>query len=102
MGSFERGIQQRSVEQAKVKYGPRLFIRVKHGDAYAVVGDPDLYGALDGIFFGFEVKNEEGRLSKIQIHRLHELQEAGCYCGSVRSAQEVMELLDKIDYRRRP
>ena len=90
MGQFERGIQSAIVDNAVARYRKRIWIRVKHGDGYAVVGDPDLYGCLDGGFFGMEVKNEEGHLTKIQIHRIKEILDAGGNAAGVRSVEEAM------------
>ena len=93
MSSFERGIQTGIIEEAVHVYGTRIWIRVKHGSTYAVVGDPDIYGCLDGLLFAFEVKNEDGRLTAIQRHRLKEIIQAGGNAAGVRSVQEAMALL---------
>lgn len=93
MGQFERSIQDAIVRDAVREYGLRIWIRVKHGTAFAVVGDPDIYGCLDGMFFALEVKNEEGRLTTIQRHRLKEIILAGGNAAGVRSATEAMNLL---------
>lgn len=96
MGKFESGIQSRFVDAAVKRYGGLIVIRVKHGDAYATVGDPDVYGCLAGHFFGIEIKNENGELTKIQIHRLREIITAGGVGAGIRSVEEGMLILDGI------
>ena len=96
MGKRERGIQTDIIEEAVHIYDQRIWIRVKHGDGYAVVGDPDIYGCLDGIFFGFEVKNEDNQLTKIQLHRLKEIRTASGHGYAVRSVQDAMHYLADI------
>lgn len=95
MGKRERGIQDRTVLHLIATYKKKVVVRVKHGDAYAVAGDPDLYGCIYGHFFAFEIKNEDGTLTNIQIHRLKELSEANALVGAIRSPQEAVTILDK-------
>lgn len=96
MGKREAGIQSRIVDAAINKYGKDIFIRVTHGDAYATVGDPDIYGCMYGVFFGMEVKNEDGSLTKIQQYRLLQIRRAGGIAVGVRSVEEAMSLLHEI------
>lgn len=95
MGKRERSIQSAIVDAAKKKYGKRIWIRVKHGDAYAVVGDPDIYGCLYSQFFGMEVKNEDNELTPIQQQRLKEIADADGTAGGVRSVEEGLQLLER-------
>ncbi len=93
MSQFESSIQTRIAERAKRQYGKRIVVRVKHGTLFAVVGDPDIYGCLDGMYFAFEVKNEEGKITTIQRHRLREVTLAGGNAAAVRSADGALTLL---------
>jgi hypothetical protein len=95
VGKRESGIQTSICEEIVGIYGLNVWVRVKHGDGYAVVGDPDLYGCLYGRFFAFEVKNEDNELTKIQRHRLQELRRAGAVVAGVRSVREAMQMLDQ-------
>lgn len=95
MGKRERGIQSRTVLKIKQTF-PGSFVRVKHGTAYATVGDPDIYGCcphLRGRMFGFEVKNEDGELTRIQRFRLKELRESGAIVGAIRDPWDAVNLL---------
>lgn len=100
MTTFERSIQKRIVDAAAEKYGTRIWIRVKHGDAYATVGDPDIYGCLVGSFFVMEVKNETGELSRIQKIRLQEVREARGFAFAVQSVDEAIDGLTGIERSR--
>ena len=93
MGKRESGIQSRTVDAIVEKYGRRVWVRVKHGTAYAVVGDPDIYGLLDGWFFAFEVKNEEGKATKIQLLRIREIRAAGGLADLIDNPQDALRLL---------
>ncbi len=93
MGKRESGIQTRTVDAIVEHYGRRVWIRVKHGTAYAVVGDPDLYGVLDGWFFAFEVKNEEGSATKIQLLRIREIRRAGGMAELIDDPKQAMGFL---------
>ena len=68
-------------------------MRVKHGTSYAVVGDPDIYGCLKGRFVALEVKNEDGKLTKIQEHRLMEFFIAGAITGAIRDPDEALQII---------
>lgn len=96
MGKRESGIQSRFVTAAVERYGALIVIRVKHGDGYATVGDPDVYGCLAGRYFGFEVKNEDGELTRIQVHRLREIITAHGVAAGIRTVEEGMKVLDGI------
>jgi hypothetical protein len=93
MGRRESGIQSRTVTAAVERYGKRIWIRVKHGTAFAVVGDPDIYGALDGWFFAFEVKNEDGHATKIQLFRIKEIRAAGGMAEVIDTPQDALRFL---------
>jgi hypothetical protein len=94
VGKRESGIQSRTVEAAKQKYGSRIWVRVKHGDGYAVVGDPDIYGTLDGWFFAFEVKNEDGTPAKIQLYRIKEIRAAGGMAELIDDPAQALHFLE--------
>lgn len=96
VGKRESGIQKRTVDLIYESY-QHVVARVKHGTAYAVVGDPDIYGVLNGKGFAFEVKNEEGKLTKIQEQRLSEFEYAGAVVGAIRTPEEAIRILNPYD-----
>ncbi len=96
MSKRESGIQAAIIQAATAEWGNRIYIRVTHGTAYAVAGDPDVYGCLRGWFFGVEVKNETGELTKIQQYRLTEIRIAGGRAIGVRDVDEAMIFLHKL------
>ncbi len=93
MGQREKTIQRGIITELEKRYEDRVWVRVKHGDAYAVVGDPDIYGCLHGWMFVLEVKDENGKLTKIQKHRLRQAYRAGALVGAVCSVEHAMEIL---------
>lgn len=93
MGKRESGIQSRTVEAIVNEYGRRVWVRVKHGTTYAVVGDPDIYGCLGGWFFAFEVKNEDGTPAKIQLHRIMEIRATGGLAELIDSPADALYYL---------
>lgn len=90
MSVRESGIQTRTENLIYFQYGKRAWVRVKHGTQYGKVGDPDVYGCVDGLAFGFEIKNEEGQLTKIQIYRLSELKAAGAVAAGISDPEDAV------------
>ncbi len=93
MSKRESGIQSAIVRAAVAQWSTAIYIRVTHGTAYAVAGDPDVYGCLNGWFFGIEVKNEAGRLTAIQRYRLKEIRAAGGRATGVSDVDDAMTFL---------
>jgi len=94
MGKRESGIQTRTVNLL-VKTYTRLVVRVKHGTVFAIVGDPDLYGCVEGHFFALEIKNESGQLTKIQERRLWEWAQAGAIVGALREPEDAVRFINE-------
>jgi hypothetical protein len=97
VGKRERGIQNATVHRIYAHYGEDVVARVRHGTVYAVVGDPDIDGVLRGRGFAFEIKNEDGELTKIQVRRLKEYKRAGAIVGAIRSPHEAIQILELSD-----
>ncbi len=93
MSKRESGIQSAIIQAATGHWGAAIYIRVTHGTAYAVAGDPDVYGCLSGWFFGIEVKNETGVLTAIQRYRLKEIRAAGGRATGVSDVDDAMTFL---------
>ncbi len=70
---------------------PNCIARVNGPGPAHVVGDPDVYGCLDGRAYVIEVKQVNGRLAKIQAHRLEQWRAAGARATVARSLAEVQE-----------
>jgi len=49
-----------------LKTVPRCFAWKEHGGMYGTAGITDIIACIDGHFYGFEVKTEEGRPTKLQ------------------------------------
>lgn len=96
MPVFERELQIRTCDFIERTYGKGAICRVKHGTAYAVAGDPDVYGCLKhlgGRMYALECKTETGILSSIQRHRLKQFATAGALVGAVQSLEQVARIL---------
>jgi Holliday junction resolvase len=88
MGKWESGIVDEGVRRLK-KYKDVKLIKI-HGSAFQQRGTPDLIGCSSGKCVVVEVKNEEGRLSDIQVQRLNEWCRAGAVGAAVRSPEEIV------------
>lgn len=56
-------------------------------------GTPDIIACIEGIFVGLELKTSKGRLSKIQQHRLDQINEAKGVGRVVRCKEDLLKLL---------
>ena len=75
---------------------PGLIVRKRHGTAFGVAGDPDLYGTIHGRHFELEAKrpnDPSSQLTKLQTIRLREWNLAGAITGVVRSREEALTIL---------
>jgi Holliday junction resolvase len=72
-----------------------FWVRKMHGGIYGVAGDPDLLAVRDGYAYGLEVKRPGERPTKIQRHRLGELEAAGAIVGVVTSLEEALDLVSQ-------
>lgn len=72
---------------------PGITIRKRHGTAWGVAGDPDLYGSLRGRHFEIEVKTQQGNLTVLQQRRLKEWAEGGALAGIARSVADARRIL---------
>jgi hypothetical protein len=62
-----------------------------------MAGLPDLVMSYRGCFIGLETKMPDGRVSPIQAHRHEEIRKAGGIAAVVRSVDEAMAILDRVD-----
>lgn len=84
---------ERSIKNAIVKALRARGAYVLVTTGVSDVGTPDIIACLDGRFYAFEVKNEEGRVSRMQVHRLDQVSRASGVAAVVRSVADVLEVL---------
>ena len=68
---------------------PGCVVRKRHGTAFGVAGDPDLYGTINGRHFELEVKQPGNQPTVLQARRLVEWRAAGATVAVVHSVQEA-------------
>jgi len=72
---------------------PRVIVRKRHGSAWGVAGDPDLYGSINGRHFEIEVKRPGEHPTKLQNARLTEWRSSGALAGVARSVEGALAIL---------
>lgn len=70
-----------------------------HGGPHQLSGLPDVLAIKGGHAAWAEFKRPGGEPTKIQAHRLRELEAAGCSCAVVTSAGEYREFLMRAEPR---
>jgi hypothetical protein len=91
MGKWESKIRT-NIKEALNRLPKAKFV-VNHGNQYAEAGNPDIFGSYRGEVYVFEIKNEEGQISKIQNVRLQEWHESDAICSVVRSIPEALAVI---------
>lgn len=87
----ERVIVRRILEYLKTL--PDCFAWKEHGGMYGTAGIPDIICCIDGRFFAFEVKNENGKATKLQEATIRKIKAAGGTAAVVRSVEEVKDVI---------
>lgn len=77
-----------------LKTVPGCFCWKEHGGMYGTAGIPDIIACIDGRFYGFEVKAEGGKPTKLQEAIIRKILAAGGTALVVRSVDEVRAALD--------
>lgn len=72
---------------------PDCFAWKEHGGMYGTAGIPDIICCMDGRFFAFEVKNENGKATKLQEATIRKIRAAGGTAAVVRSVEEVKHVI---------
>lgn len=91
--SYERNV--RRIIRDNLKRLPRAKFVPYPGSPHAERGTPDIVGCIDGRAVLIEVKRPRGgRLSRIQIHRIAEWEDAGALVVVAQSWKDVAEALD--------
>ena len=77
-----------------LKTVPDCFFWKEHGGMYGTAGIPDIIACIDGHFFGFEVKTETGKPTKLQEATIRKILRCGGTAAVVRSVVEVRALIE--------
>ena len=80
-----------------LKTVPKCFCWKQHGGQFGTAGIPDIIACFRGMFVAFEVKNTNGRLSKLQEVTLGRISEAGGRAFVVRSLDDVLSALESME-----
>ena len=72
-----------------LKTVPGCFCWKEHGGMYGTAGIPDIIACINGHFYGFEVKTENGKPTKLQEATIRKILAAGGTALVVRSVDEV-------------
>lgn len=79
-----------------LKSCPECFAFKEHGGLYGTSGIPDIICCYRGKFVAFEVKTEQGRLSKLQEVMIERIRQAGGVAAKVTSLAEVKDILKGV------
>ena len=72
-----------------LKTVPRCFAWKEHGGMYGTAGVPDIIACICGVFFAFEVKTAQGRITKLQDATIRKILACGGKAVVVRSVDDV-------------
>ena len=89
-------MKEADIVKAILKYlktVPKCFFWKEHGGMYGRAGIPDIIACIEGRFFGFEVKTEDGRPTKLQESTIRKIKNAGGIALVVRSVDEVKAVI---------
>jgi Holliday junction resolvase len=67
-----------------------------HGNAFQMAGLPDVLAVKGGRAVWMECKRPGEEPTRVQVHRMRELSEAGCPCTVVFSAGDAREFLEPL------
>lgn len=80
-----------------LKSVPRCFCWKEHGGMYGTAGIPDIIACINGHFFGFEVKTDVGKPTKLQEATIRKILASGGTAVVVRSGDEVKAVVNGIN-----
>lgn len=84
---------RKALDREAGRRGQRIKHEKRHGSEFAVAGEPDLFGSIDGRHFEIEVKQPGRKPEPIQHRRLEEWKETGAITGWATTAEEACRLL---------
>jgi len=67
-----------------------------HVSSFQSQGEPDVTACFKGRYIAFELKAKNGRPSKLQLHKIREIQRAGGIAMVVKDLSQVEETLNEI------
>ena len=76
-----------------LKTVPGCFAWKEHGGMYGPAGIPDIICCYCGCFYGFEVKTNTGKPTKLQLSTIKKINEAGGIALIVRSVNDVKAVI---------
>jgi len=94
---FSEQMKEADIVKAIMKYlktVPGCFCWKEHGGMYGTAGIPDIIACINGRFFGFEVKTEDGKPTKLQEATIRKILAAGGTALVVRSVNEVRTVIN--------
>ena len=94
---FSEQMKEADIVKAIMKYlktVPGCFCWKEHGGMYGTAGIPDIIACINGRFFGFEVKTEDGKPTKLQEATIRKILAAGGTALVVRSVNEVRTVVN--------
>ena len=77
-----------------LKTVPRCFCWKEHGGMYGTAGIPDIIACIDGRFFAFEVKTDDGSPTKLQEATIRKILATSGTALVVRSVDEVRAVIN--------
>lgn len=90
-------MKEADIVRAILKYlksVPGCFAWKEHGGMYGTAGIQDVICCYGGHFYGFEVKTDTGKLTKLQEATIRKILEAGETALVVRSVAEVRAVIE--------
>lgn len=79
-----------------LKTVPECFCWKEHGGMYGTAGLPDIICCIRGQFVAFEVKAENGKLTKLQDATMQRIKDAKGKAFKVTCVQEVKSILSNL------
>lgn len=77
--------------------GAGFFVTKLHGSNMQRAGLPDLLAVKEGRAYFFEVKTEDGTVSRLQEHTIGQLRAVGAVAEVVRSVADVNNVLIRVE-----
>lgn len=89
---------EKDIVKAIMKYlktVPHCFCWKEYGGMYGTAGIPDIIACINGRFYGFEVKTERGKPTRLQEATIRKILAAGGTAMVVRSVEEVRIVINE-------
>jgi len=80
----------------KIRTFDQVVVRKRHGTAFGVSGDPDLFGAIGGRHFEIEVKRPGEVPTVLQQARMAEWRACGAIVGCATSVEQALAILGLV------